>query len=230
VRTGSELLFRHADGRRLVDVHWSLLPRGYSFTPRADGLFARHQHVRIGTAQIPTLAVEPTLLFLLLHGMKHDWESLGWLCDVSELLRRHRDLDWDAVLAGSAARGPRRFVDIGLALASSVLGAAVPEQVLRRGQRDPAVAEVVAEIERRLHATVRGPEPSLFARSMGLLYYRAMELRSDRLRFLHDVVFRPTPLEWRAVPLPSRLAALHYLVRPVRLIWKHAGPGRAQGS
>ena len=227
VRTDSEQLYGHADGRRLVDLHWSLMPRGYSFTPGGDGLFARRQHVRIGGAQVPTLAVEPTLLFLLLHGMKHDWESLGWLCDVSELLRRQRDLDWDAVLAWSAPRGPRRFVDIGLALAHEQLGAPVPAAVLQRGQRDPVVNQTVAEIRARLLAARAGRAPSLRDRSVGLLYFRAMQRSGDRARFLHDVVFRPTPLEWRAVSLPPRLAALHYLVRPVRLIWKHTRRRRA---
>jgi hypothetical protein len=44
---------------------------------------------------------------------------------------------------------------------------------------------------------------------------------SDRARFLHDVVLRPTPLEWKAVPLSVAAAPLHYLVRPARLLVKH---------
>jgi hypothetical protein len=225
VRTGTEQLFRHADGRRLVDLHWCLMPRGYSFTPGIDGVFARRQTVRVGTTEVPTLGIEPTLLFLLLHGMKHDWASLGWLCDVAELLRRHPSLDWDAVLGWSAASGPQRFIDVGLALAHSLLGAPVPRDALRRGETDEAVARIVAAIQQRMFASPRD-EPALIERSAGLFYFRAMQRTSDRLHFLHDVVWRPTPLEWRAFPLPAALAPLHYFVRPVRLLWKHAGPGR----
>jgi hypothetical protein len=227
LRTGSEQLFSPAEGRRLVDLHWCLMPRGYSFTPDGTGVFARRHCVRVGTAQVPTLGIEPTLLFLLLHGMKHDWESLGWLCDVAELVRRRRNLDWDAVLAWSAPPGRRRFVDIGLALAHQLLGAPVPATVLQRGQSDPAVARTVAGLRRRLFAERPAGTLSLTERSVGLWYFRAMQRTRDRLHFVHDVVFRPTPLEWRAVPLPPQLALLHYLVRPVRLIWKHTRPGRA---
>ena len=101
VRTDSELLFRRWDGRRLCDLHWALMPRGYSFSPDATGVFAQRQLVRIGAAEVQTLGSAATLLFLLLHGMKHDWASLGWVCDVAELLRREPGLDWDAVLAWS---------------------------------------------------------------------------------------------------------------------------------
>jgi hypothetical protein len=226
VRFGTEHLFRHADGRRLVDLHWCLMPRGYSFTPDHAGVFARRQTVRIGAAEVPTLGDEPTLLFLLLHGMKHDWESLGWLTDVAEFLRRKPALDWDAVLAWSAPRGPRRMVDVGLALAHELLGAPVPVAALRRGEADAEVAHIVSAIRQR-HLAPSPASLSLTERSVGLLYFRAMQRSTDRLRFLHDVVLRPTPLEWDAVALPPALAPLHYLVRPVRLLWKHAGPVRA---
>ena len=54
----------------------------------------------------------------------------------------------------------------------------------------------------------------------------AMQRTSDRLRFLHDVVLRPTPLEWQALPLPVPLAPIHYVFRPLRLLWKHGRPRR----
>jgi hypothetical protein len=222
VRSDTERLYCHADGVRLVDLHWELLPRGYTFSPATEGLFATTQSVRIGAAEVPTLGTEATLIFLLLHGIKHDWSSLGWLCDVAELIRRQRDLDWSAVLAWSDKAGPRRFIDIGLALAHQLLDAPVPERVLQRGARDPMVAHVAGALAARLSDPTRDDAPSVIASSIGLTYFRAMQRRRDQLRFLHDVVLRPTPLEWRALPLPPRLAPLHYFVRPVRLLWKHA--------
>ena len=228
VRVGSEQLFRHADGSRLVDLHWCLLPRGYTFTPNGEGVFARRTTVRIGTTEVPTLAVEPTLLFLLLHGMKHDWECLGWLCDVAELLRRQHELDWEAVLDWSAPLGRRRFVDVGLALAHSLLGAPVPPEILHRGEADADVTRIVAELTQRLSTPPRSDAPSLIERSLGSPFFRAMQRPRDRLHFLQDIL-QPTVLEWDAVPLPPALASLHYLVRPVRLVWKHAVPGWLKG-
>ena len=227
VHKETERLFRHSDGVRLVDLHWCLMPRGYSFTPSAQGVFARRDTVRVGATEVTTLGVEPTLLFLLLHGMKHDWSSLGWLCDVAELLRRHPTLDWDAVLAWSAPRGPRRFIDVGLLLVHTLLDAPVPSSVLKRGEGDRAVARLVKTSIERLIAPQESNR-SLFDRSVNISYFDAMERGRDRLRFVHDVVFRPTQHEWREVPLPRALAPLHYLVRPVRLLWKHTRPRHRQ--
>jgi hypothetical protein len=221
VRSDTEQLYRHRDDSRLVDLHWALLPRGYTFTPKLEGLFSTTQNVRIGGTDVRTLGNEATLLFLLLHGMKHDWSSLGWLCDVAELIRRQA-IDWPAVLDWSAASGPRRFVDIGLALAHELLEAPVPEQVRRRGSSDAVVSRTVETLILRLNESNRVDSHAVIANSVGLSYFRSMQRRRDQLRFLHDVMLRPTAREWNAVPLPPALAPLHYLVRPVRLLWKHA--------
>ena len=99
----------------------------------------------------------------------------------------------------------------------------MPAVALRRGDADPLVAGFATELVRALLRDDFEPPPaSLLTSSLGLAYFRAMELRRDRLRFLHDVALRPTLHEWRAVPLPPALVPLHYIVRPLRLALKHA--------
>jgi hypothetical protein len=221
VRTDSELGFLHADGRRAVDLHWHLLPSGYSFAPDGEGPFARRGSVRIGSENVPTLGLEATLLFLLLHGIKHDWERLSWLSDVAELLRRHPELDWSEVIHWSSATGRSRIVDVGLGLVHSLLEAPVPVSVLARGERDPAVQRIAATLARKLFAPRRATRSWLPRSIFSMQLLLAMERPWDRLRFIHDVVFRPTPLEWCVLTLPASFAPLFYLVRPARLFWKH---------
>jgi hypothetical protein len=225
VRHDHELLFRHADRRRMVDLHWSLLPRGYSFTPAIEGPFLARQTIRVGRAKVPTLGSEATLLFLLLHGIKHGWEVLGWLVDIAQFIRRTPRLDWDAVLGWSHPEGRRRQIDLGLALASALAEGPVPEAVLERGRADPVVDHLGERLARGL--LVAGPRARAWIpkTKFSSSYLRAMASTADRLRFLHDVALRPTPLEWKAVPLPAAVAPLHYLVRPARLLWKN-GPAK----
>ncbi len=223
VRTGLEHLFRHGPSGRLVDLHWRLMPPGYSFTPSSGEPFDRREPVRVGSREVATLAPEPMLLFLCLHGAKHDWSSLEWVCDVSELVRARPALDWDLVLAWSAVPGRRRLVDLGLHLAHRLLGAVIPARVLARSASDGHLATILEEAARRATAVGDIPNPNAWERTVGSLYFRALERRRDRLRFLHDTFFLPTPLEWKLLPLPATLAPLHYAVRPVRLALKHAG-------
>ena len=227
----AQLAFATADGQRQIDLHWSwyLLARVIRLRPGMTDPFARRSAVRLGATEVPTLSLEATLLFLMLHGMKHQWQSLLWLADVAELLRRRTELNWNEVMAWSARPGRKRLIDVSLALVNGLLGAPVPEWVLARGRADWAVAKIAEALAHRLLLLPSDPHPWRPNTIFGLQYLLAMERASHRLRFLHDVLLRPTPLEWEAVTLPASLAPLYYLVRPIRLLRKYSRVSRSAG-
>src|SRR3712207_8653927 len=45
-----------------------------------------------------------SLLILCVHGTKHIWGRLSWICDVAELLRTQPDMDWEYVLDRKSTR------------------------------------------------------------------------------------------------------------------------------
>ena len=55
-------------------------------------------------------------------------------------------------------------------------------------------------------------------------YFLAMGTVRDRARLVHNVVLRPTPVEWLQVPLPAALSPAYYFIRPIRLLMKYARP------
>jgi hypothetical protein len=214
LRRNCERVFDREVPAAKVDLHWGLLPPGYSFTPLAGEVWGRLESVRLGGVDVPTLGTDDTLLFFCLHAAKHDWASLHWLCDLTELLRTRPVVDWDWVRA-TAERGKAwRLVQVGLRLARDLLDAPVPEALLHGGREAEALA---AEAARSLLSGVERAGTRWPWRS---LYYRGMERTRDRARLIHDLLLAPTVHEWGLVPLPPALAPLYYAVRPFRLLAK----------
>jgi hypothetical protein len=81
---------------------------------------------------VQSLMPEDLLIVLCVHGSKHAWEALKWVCDVAELLRAHDQLDWDRIFSSVSTWRCRRLVYMGLSLAHLVLDAPLPEAVLAR--------------------------------------------------------------------------------------------------
>jgi hypothetical protein len=54
--------------------------------------------------EVMALVGEDLLLILCAHGAKHLWMALGWICDVAELLRVHRDMNWPDILEEARSR------------------------------------------------------------------------------------------------------------------------------
>ena len=102
---------------RVVDLHGEVQSRLLAVPFDTAGLLARACRLPLAGGAVPTLSPEDLLLVLCVHGSKHRWERLAWICDVAELVNRHPRLDWDRVLESAAALRIRRLLDLGLRLA-----------------------------------------------------------------------------------------------------------------
>ncbi|HSD27695.1 MAG TPA: nucleotidyltransferase family protein [Vicinamibacteria bacterium] len=215
-------LFEREGSPLVVDLHWELAARGYSYSMRLRDVRSRLERVQTGAAEVWTLGPEDTVLVLCIHGAKHDWAVLSWLVDLAELVRSQPGLDWDAVLLWSRVPGRGRPVQLGLHLAHRVLEAPVPAEVLAQGALDPDVAALVAVVEEAFRdsssASRRGP----WAQLVGSVWFRATESGSDRLRHLHEWLLMPRPPDYEWVSLPTWAWPAYYLVRPLRLLLKHS--------
>jgi len=188
------------DGQVAVDLHWGLLPRYFPLD--SSGFFERLAPVSIAGRQVPTFCPEDLLLFLCLHGGKHGWTSLAWLCDIARLIDR-RPVNWDAVLARARASHVSRCFSLGLTLARELLGAAVPE-LPRDALADAALA----------HLMNGSGDPSM------RFQLALLERLTDKVRFWHGVL-APTPADFDSLHIPASLFPAYYLARPLRLAAKH---------
>jgi hypothetical protein len=222
-RSTHEQLFKKEDSPLLVDLHWGLTARGYSYSMRLAEARSRLERVHTGAGEAWTLGPEDTLLFLCVHGTKHNWAVLSWLVDLAELVRGQPGLDWDEVLLWSRRPGRRRPVQLGLHLAHRVLEAPVPAEVLAHGERDPEIAALVAAVEAAFRDPSSAAGRGLWSGLVGSIWFRATETWSDRLRHLHEWLLLPRPPDYEWLSLPTWAWPAYYLVRPLRLALKHRG-------
>lgn len=198
----------------LVELHYELRERYFSYRSDLAGLWARAAPVVLGgcTLQAPGYADQFTTLCL--HGLRHCWERLAWICDIAALLGQQRDLDWPALLAQLRSYGAERVLLLGVYLAHTLLDAPAPDSVVARAARDPAVPTLAGEVLETLCASPP-QERSLLASAR--FHLRARERRRDRLRSCLLLACSPTLGDWALGPLPRQLSFLYYLIRPLRL-------------
>ena len=216
-----EYIFARDDGQSAVELHWDISEH-FSSRIDPDCLWGRLQQIRLGDDLVPTLSPEDTLLMLCAHGSKHLWERLAWICDVAELIRACQNLRWEQVLAQARALGSERMVLLGLFLARDLLGAALPEEVLRRVEADQAVEKLARRICERLFREVNG-EPELFtAAYFHPLHLMMKERLRDKIRFCLRVVTTQAVEDWKLLPLPDFLFPFYRMLRPVRLVSRYS--------
>jgi hypothetical protein len=166
---------------------------------------------------LSTLSAEDLLLALCVHGAKHLWERLAWVCDVAGLVNSHAGLDWRAVFERASAARVERMLLLGLGLARGLAGASLPEKVWRKVLEDEAVARLSADAAARMFDG-DGHAPAGFLRSVGF-NLRARRRARERLRYFRFIL-TPTDGDLAALALPARLSFVYYLLRPFRLLLK----------
>lgn len=204
--------YTREDGRLTVEVHWGLMPRYFGFPLRLQDVRPRLTEAALGGATVPSLSAEDILLFLCLHGTKHRWVSLKWICDVAELIEVHPAIDWEWVERQAAALGGERMLRLGLFLATDLLGTHLPRQVAQELRTDPVVRTLATEVGRGLFGRPAG-RPG----AGNLFYVRAMTSPRRRVRYCLHLATVPTKEDWQRLPLPPILSFLYYPLHSLRL-------------
>jgi len=214
-RKSHEYKFRRwADGMELelrwrLDLNWGRYGRELG----VEWVWPRHATTMLAGAAVPIFNPEVSLVVLCMHGCKHDWSRLVWVCDVAKTIAAYPELDWKFVFAEAKRLGLRRAVGLGILLAERLLQARIPQSVLERYKDDLTTQRFADHFATNLLENP-GMAPA------GRIPYGFQLLDSwDRFRLLLSLDFlRPNERDRAAFELPKSLRPLYFLIRPFRLL------------
>jgi Uncharacterised nucleotidyltransferase len=221
--------FAARDGGCVVELHWAFAEPYNAFHPEKGPLWEHLRWVDLAGARVRTFAPEDSLLILCVHGARHRWNRLAWICDIAELCHAQPALDWRRALEEAQRLRVERILFLGLRLARDLLGIDLPGPVLRPIAADRAVESLANHAcERlfcepgRLHGILERPfTTDGISLESARFQFRVRDRLRDRLRYVSYLVqlaLTPTREDRELLPLPTPLASLAYLVRPIRLI------------
>jgi len=212
-----EYCFRRDGDGAIAELHFRLTPLHLRQALDFERLGGRRQVVTLNGVTVPTLTPEDMLLVLCVHGDKHYWGVLKWICDVAELVGATPRMNWRYVGAQARALGCRRMVALGLRLASGLLGAPLPGNESGIPLRDARIARLAARVQAQLFDQDDAARP-----------YDRLELVErfpDRLWIGVEFARRVLtvgPDDRRLLPLPGPLRPAYYPLRLIRLLAKYA--------
>ncbi len=203
-----------------VDLQWVMAHQLFAFRLDRPEFWARRVSVAFENRTVPGLAPEDLLIVLCVHGSKHAWEQLKWVCDVAELLRTHPILNWTSVMSSSSAWGCQRLVMMGLSMANRLLDAPLPDEVLARIEKEVEIKV----LSQRMPATLlKDGREGVWEEQSAALYFSLKDSWWERWRFglllcrlqSSVSVTPPTWFRWR-----NSLFGLARLIQPVHRTMK----------
>jgi hypothetical protein len=213
LRTQHNMQFSRDNHRLIIELHWEVAPHLFASTVNGERLWQDLITLDLNGTPVKTFSAEDLLFSLCVHGSRHLWERLGWICDVAELIARH-PLNWTALLERAATADTERMFLLGVHLAERLLDAPLPPQVKQRCDSDPRLSSLADNIiEHLFNGPMHVPATSreIFKYNIGV-----RKTLSARARYLL-YMFRPTDSDLRSHSLPPSLSFAYYLTRPFRI-------------
>jgi len=219
--TRKDLVLVNASSNVRIELHWRLSGKHFSFPVDAKHLWNGLDVMPIAGTFVRTLPPKELLLYLCMHGSRHGWERIGWICDVAEMVRVNSDWDWQQIMQEATELGNERNLALGLYLANELLGAKIPGEVLEKIRDDPRIRSLAAQVQDLLFQDVH---PSFDIGYLHDYHIRMKERLRDRIRLrLHysyrylRLAVRPTAQDRTGLASRAHLSFLSYFTRPFRL-------------
>ena len=219
LRTQCNVPFTRDRDRSVVELHWDVSAPDFARPLARDEFWARSRETEFFGAPSRSLTTEDLLLALCVHGSKHRWEQLNWVCDVAQLLIRKTDLRTDELLERAGRGGSRRMLLLGLRLAHELLGAPLLPALGDAVEADAASARLAAAVAENIFARGAG---SSGVGGYFSFQWAARERAADKLRYCRYAI-HPTDEDLSGVALPRPLAFAYYALRPLRFL-RTGGP------
>lgn len=212
--------FVNPESPALLDIHTSLVPSFIGQFLSYDELERSSRRVTLLGTEVQTLGPAELLLFLCVHGAKHGWRLLSWLCDIAGLLKLQRaSVDSAHAIELAERLGYRRALLLGPALAARILDAPIPAELISAAHDDAVVRRLAAGISARIFQGLEH-RPTLY--QDWVVPLRLMEGSQARLRYAIGRALTPTVQDRELIDLGRHLYPLYLMVRPFRLLWEQS--------
>jgi hypothetical protein len=213
LRTQHNMQFSRDNHQLIIELHWEVAPHLFASTVNGERLWQDLITIDLNGTPVKTFSAEDLLFSLCVHGSRHLWERLGWICDVAELITRQH-LDWTALIKRATSADAERMFLLGVHLAERLLDAPLPPEVKQRCDSDPRLSSLADNIiEHLFNGPTHVPATSREIFKYNLSVRKTLSARARYLLYM----FRPTDSDLGSHSLPASLNFAYYLTRPFRL-------------
>lgn len=208
MRNDHHFEYYHLNRASLVELHWRI--RSYEIKHYSSLSNINTQTVDISGLPVRVMDDEYWLIYLMVHGYKHQWSRLRWLYDIKQLITNK--IDWDKVKYIEKQSEVISILHQTLILLHILFEVPYPAQLqesVENDQRAWSLTEVVLE---ELNNVTLIRSGTLSARIKKIDYFNFNSNWKKRLTGFISLL-KPDEKEFKRITLPDRLFPLYYILK-----------------
>lgn len=196
-----------------IEFHWSMFDSNHPINLVKINFFKHSIKTIINNQNINTISNEKFLVYLCIHGSKHLYERIEWVCDIDRFIKTQK-VDWDIVEDIIKNDNSKKFFLLGLFLTKILFNTDLGKNY--ENQFDNEYESVKSYI----FDTWNGKQKSENKNNMKYML-KLFVSKTDKLKYLNKIYFKPTFTEYWYINLPKSLYFLYYPLRQYLLLKKY---------
>lgn len=216
-KTEDDMIMVHSDGKPVIELHWEMTGRVLPEPMDLELVGSRLRATQVLDVEVPDLSNEDLLIYLCIHGSRHMWERLEWICCIAELIRASDNLRWDDLFERAKSLRCRPILKHGLLLAYRLFDAALPESVVDNLKSDDLQAQLAECVANSLFPLYIDGQKEGHGNRFSGLQFKLRETYVDKVRYGWLQLTGAREADWRWLALPACLAFCYRSLRPLRL-------------
>lgn len=174
-----EYPFQYRENNTFIEVHWKFVEPFFPFELDYEAIWKRTRTIKLYGKNISTLSPEDYLIILCMHGSKHFWNRLSWICDIAKIIE-NTEVNWEIVIQRAIDVGTLRMVWLGLKCAREILNINLPERISEQIEAEQSIKPLNKRIINIIFGNEK--EPSDWV-EIARLHLQMRERKRDRIKY-----------------------------------------------
>ena len=196
-----------------IEVHWLMFDSNHPINLSKIDFFKESVKTKINNVNINTISNEKFLVYLCIHGSKHLYERIEWVCDIDRFIKTQK-IDWNKVEDIIENDNSKRFFLLGLFLTKFLFNTNLGKNYEKQFDKE------YESISNHIFDTWNGKQKSDNKNNMKYMLKLFLS-KSDKFKYINKMYFKPTFTEYWYMNFPKPLYFLYYPLRQYLLIKKY---------
>jgi hypothetical protein len=196
-----------------IEFHWLMFDSNHPINLSKIDFFKESVKTKINNQNINTISNEKFLVYLCIHGSKHLYERIEWVCDIDRFIKTQK-IDWDIVEGIIINDNSKRFFLLGLFLTKILFNTNLGKNYEKQFDKE------YESISNHIFDTWNGNQKSDNKNNMKYML-KLFVSKSDKFKYINKMYFKPTFTEYWHINFPKPLYFLYYPLRQYLLIKKY---------
>lgn len=199
-----------------VELHWRLFSDEFNTGIENIDIKQNLDELILSKNKLKSFQIEILVLYLCVHGAKHNWERIEWLLDISNLAI-NKKINWKILLKLAKESNTEKILYSTFYLCHNILDNKLPI-VLEEKIKQKKILKLSKDFENLFYNRFKDPlSRKIESKNISKIQFDLLEGYKSKFLFFNSLL-KPTEKEFELFKLPSFLHFIYYVSRPFNIL------------